>query len=339
MRLLRLPAALSPLLVSLCALAVSSTSHAAGPGRLEFNRDIRPILSENCFACHGPDRAQRKAGLRLDQRQGALERGVLVPGHPEKSGIVNRINAAQAALLMPPESSHRKLTASQRNLLVRWIKEGGEYQAHWAYIPPVRPAVPVLTPKARARNPVDAFILARLQRLGIAPSPEADRGVLLRRLSLDLTGLPPTPDQLNQFVRDSSPDAYEKQVDRMLKSPHYGERMAVPWLDVVRYADTVGFHGDQNMNAWPFRDYVIDAFNTNKPFDRFTIEQIAGDLLPNPTPEMLTATCQNRLNMVTREGGAQPKEYLAKYAADRVRTVSMAWLGSTMGCCECHDHK
>ena len=340
MRLLRLPAPVSRLCLALFALVPCLAANAAGTARVEFNRDIRPILSENCFACHGPDRAQRKANLRLDQRADAIEHGALAPGHPEKSGIVARISAAQPALLMPPVSSHKTLTAAQRALLVRWVKEGGEYQAHWAYIPPRRPTVPTLTAtKDRARNPIDAFILAKLEQKGITPSQEADRHTLLRRLSLDLTGLPPTPEQVAQFVNDRSPRAYENQVDRLLASVHYGERMAVPWLDVVRYADTVGFHGDQNMNAWPFRDYVVDSFNANKPFDRFTVEQLAGDLLPSPTPEMLTATCQNRLNMVTREGGAQPKEYLAKYAADRVRTVSMAWLGSTMGCCECHDHK
>ena len=241
---------------------------------------------------------------------------------------------------MPPVSSNKKLSLVQRDLIARWIREGGEYQAHWADIPPRRPPVPtVQRNRSRTRNAIDAFILSRLERAGIVPSEEADRRTLLRRLSLDLIGLPPSPEEVARFVGDRSPDAYEKQVDRLLKSPHYGERQAVPWLDAVRYADTVGFHGDQNMNAWPYRDYVIDSFNRNKPFDRFTMEQLAGDLMPDPTPEMLIATCQNRLNMVTREGGAQPKEYLAKYAADRVRTVSTAWLGSTMGCCECHDHK
>jgi hypothetical protein len=328
------------LVFAAATLAAGTACDAAGAARIEFNRDIRPVLSENCFACHGPDRAQRKANLRLDQRASVLEIGAIVPGHPEKSALVTRINAAQPALHMPPANSHRSLTPAQRKLLAQWIKEGAEYQAHWAYILPTRAAPPAVKRwSAHVRNPIDAFILARLEAAGISPSAEADRPALLRRLSLDVIGLPPTPEQVRQFVEDRSPNAYETQVDRLLASPHYGERMAVPWLDLVRYADTVGFHGDQNMNAWPYRDYVVDSFNKNKPFDQFTIEQLAGDLLPNPTPEDLIATCQNRLNMVTREGGAQPKEYLAKYAADRVRTVSMTWLGSTMACCECHDHK
>ncbi|HLJ54800.1 MAG TPA: PSD1 and planctomycete cytochrome C domain-containing protein [Chthonomonadaceae bacterium] len=332
-----------PAVAVLCAgiaLLVCGAAGAAPDARIEFNRDVRPILAENCFACHGPDRAQRKANLRLDQRPSAIECGAITPGRPERSKLVARIQSTQPAEVMPPPASHRALTAAERALLIRWVKQGAEYQEHWAYIVPKRPAVPALNAtRARAVNTIDSFIFAKLEQKHVQPSPEAGRAALLRRLSLDLTGLPPTPEQVAAFIADRSPAAYEKQVDRLLASVHYGERMAVPWLDLVRYADTVGFHGDQNMDAWPFRDYVVDSFNANKPFDRFTIEQIAGDLLPDPTPEMLTATCQNRLNMVTREGGAQPKEYLAKYAADRVRTVSMTWLGSTMGCCECHDHK
>lgn len=324
----------------LALIAMQGAAKAGPPPKALFNRDIRPILSENCFACHGPDRNKRQADLRLDLQQEALKRGVIVPGHPEKSPLVARIMASQPALLMPPAASHRSLTPAQRALLVRWVKEGAEYQAHWAYIVPQRPPVPVVTKaKSRVKTPIDAFIFSRLEQKGILPSPEADRRTFLRRLSLDLVGLPPTPQEVQAFLTDRSPNAYEKVVDRLLKSPRYGERMAVPWLDVVRYADTVGFHGDQNHNAWAYRDYVIAAFNSNKPFDQFTREQLAGDLLPNPTPETRTATCFIRLTMMTREGGAQPKEYLAKYAADRVRTVGMAWMGSTLGCCECHDHK
>ncbi len=313
---------------------------SADAPRVQFNRDVRPLLAENCFACHGPDRNKRQADLRLDLRSSALERGVIVPGHPEKSPLVARIMSGNSSLLMPPAASHRSLDPAQRALLARWIKQGAEYQAHWAYILPAHQSIPVVTrAKSRVQNPIDAFIFSRLEQKGILPSPEADRRTLLRRLTLDLIGLPPTPQELQAFLADRSPDAYEKVVDRLLRSPRYGERMAVPWLDVVRYADTVGFHGDQNQNAWPYRDYVINAFNSNKPYDQFTREQLAGDLLPNPTLETRTATCFIRLTMMTREGGAQPKEYLAKYAADRVRTVGMAWLGSTLGCCECHDHK
>ncbi|HEY7119022.1 MAG TPA: DUF1549 and DUF1553 domain-containing protein, partial [Tepidisphaeraceae bacterium] len=220
-----------------------------------------------------------------------------------------------------------------------WVAAGAVYEPHWAWVVPVRPEVPAVKNQGWVKNPIDSFILAALEEKGIKPSPEADRRTLLRRLSLDLIGLPPTEGEVEAFVNDPRPDAYERQVEHLLASPHYGERMAVAWLDLARFADTVGYHGDQNLRNFPYRDYVINAFNANKPFDRFTIEQLAGDLLPHPTTEQLVATGFNRLNMVTREGGAQPREYLAKYTADRVRTVSTTWLGSTMGCCECHDHK
>jgi hypothetical protein len=320
-------------------LVISPAAPARAGGEIEFNRDIRPILSENCYFCHGPDKRQRKSGLRLDERQAALDMEAIVPGKPDDSELVVRIFSDDPDEVMPPAKSPKKLTDAQKDLLRRWIEQGAEYQPHWAYVPPTRPEVPEVAARDRVRNPIDAFILKALEAKGLRPSPEADRRTLLRRLSLDLTGLPPSPEEVRAFVEDQAPDAYERQVDRLLKSPHYGERMAVPWLDLVRFADTVGYHGDQNQRIFPYRDYVIDAFNDNKPFDRFTVEQLAGDLLPDPSPEQLVATGFNRLNMMTREGGAQPKEYLAKYAADRVRTVSTTWLGSTMGCCECHDHK
>src|SRR5947199_1271281 len=240
---------------------------------------------------------------------------------------------------MSPPESHKKRTPQQKELLERWIAQGAEYEPHWAYISPKRPEVPQPRNRQGVRNPIDAFILQTLEAKGLEPSPEADRRTLLRRLSLDLIGLPPTPEEVAAFLRDSGSEAYQRQVDRLLDSPHFGERMAVPWLDVVRFSDTVGYHGDQNQRIFPYRDYVIASFIRNKPFDRFTAEQLAGDLLPDPTPTQLVASGFNRLNMMTREGGAQPKEYLAKYAADRVRTVAITWLGSTMGCCECHDHK
>jgi mono/diheme cytochrome c family protein len=307
--------------------------------KLEYNRDVRPILSENCFACHGPDKKTRKGGLRLDDRDAALAKKVFVPGKADESELVKRVFSNDPDEVMPPADHRKKLTAQQREILKRWVNEGAPYQPHWAYIPVKRPAVPEVADSAAwARNPIDRFILAELEAHKIKPSREADRRTLIRRVSLDLIGIPPTPAEVDAFLLDNRPDAYERLVDRLLASPHYGERMAVPWLDVVRFADTVGYHGDQNQRIFPYRDYVINAFNSNKPFDQFTIEQLAGDLLPNPTKEQLVATGFNRLNMMTREGGAQPKEYLAKYQADRVRTVSMAWLGSTMGCCECHDH-
>jgi hypothetical protein len=310
----------------------------AGPA-IRFNRDIRPIFSENCLLCHGPDKDRRKAKLRLDVRESALDLKAIVPGKPEESLLVQRIYATKADDLMPPPDTHKSLTDEEKKTLKAWIAQGAQYEPHWAYIKPVRPAIPVVKHAALARDPIDAFILSALEARRLEPSPEADKRTLLRRVSLDLTGLPPTPEEVGAFLQDDSPKAYERQVDRLLASPHYGERMAVPWLDAVRFADSVGYHGDQLQRDFPYRDYVIDSFNANKPFDQFTIEQIAGDLLPGATPEQQTASCYNRLNMKTREGGAQPKEYLAKYASDRVRTLAGTWLGSTMGCCECHDHK
>src|SRR2546427_3685036 len=319
--------------------SIAAQASAGKNGSLRYNHDIRPILSDNCFFCHGPDKNKRKAKLRLDVREVAVEKEAILPGKPDESQLVKRIYTTDADDVMPPPETHKILTPEQKKLLTQWIAEGAEYEPHWAYVKPTRPAPPETKNPKRTRNPIDAFILHTLEAKGIRPSPEADKRTLLRRLSLDLIGLPPTPEEVTAFLKDSSPKAYERQVDRLLKSPHFGERMAVPWLDLVRFSDTVGYHGDQNVNVFPYRDYVIDSFNRNKPFDQFTIEQLAADLLPHPTTEQLIATGFNRLNMVTREGGAQSKEYLAKYAADRVRTVSTTWLGSTMGCCECHDHK
>jgi hypothetical protein len=318
---------------------VAGVSTVVAADAIDYNRDVRPILSEHCFACHGFDKNQRKADLRLDVRESALEHEAIVPGKPDESELVARIDSDDPDEVMPPPKSRKPLGNAQKDILRRWVAAGAPYAAHWAYTPLVRPVVAKPKDASRVRNPIDGFIQADLETRGIVPSPEADRRRLLRRLSLDLTGLPPTPEEVRAFLENHDPRAYEKQVERLLASPRYGERMAVGWLDVVRYADTVGYHGDQNQDAWPYRDYVIDSFNRNKPFDRFTVEQVAGDLLPEPTDEQRVATCFNRLNMMTREGGAQPKEYLAKYAADRVRTVAMTWLGSTFGCAECHDHK
>jgi len=324
---------------SILAFLLMTHSSGAATNAVEFNRDVRPILAENCFACHGPDKNQRKAKLRLDVREVAVDREAIVPGKPEQSKLVEHILSSDPDEVMPPPKTRKTLTTQQKELLKQWIAAGAEYEPHWAYIKPKRSQVPrSKTPKWGA-NEIDVFVLKMLQGKKIQPSPEADKRTLIRRLSLDLIGLPPAPVEVSAFLADKRLDAYERQVDRLLGSRHFGERMAVPWLDVARFTDTVGYHGDQNQRIFPYRDYVIDAFNRNKPFDQFTIEQLAGDLLPNPSTEALVATGFNRLNMVTREGGAQPKEYLAKYAADRVRTVSMAWLGSTMGCCECHDHK
>jgi hypothetical protein len=326
-------------LAPLTLLSTIASTSGAATNQIQFNRDIRPILSENCFACHGHDKNQRKAKLRLDVRDVALEKEAIVPGKPEASKLVEHIFSTDADEIMPPPKTHKTLTAAQKEMLKQWIVAGAEYEPNWAYIKPKRVAPPETKNSQWVRNPIDAFILHTLESKNIKPSAEAGKRTLLRRLSLDLIGLPPTPEEIKAFLADNSRTAYEKQVDRLLASPHFGERMASPWLDLVRFADTVGYHGDQNQNIFPYRDYVIASFNRNKPFDQFTVEQIAGDLLPNPSVEARVATGFNRLNMMTREGGAQPKEYLAKYAADRVRTVSMAWMGSTMGCCECHDHK
>ncbi|MDX2030460.1 MAG: PSD1 and planctomycete cytochrome C domain-containing protein [Blastocatellia bacterium] len=313
---------------------------------VNFNRDIRPIFSGACFRCHGPDKGARKAGLRLDLREEATKRArsgaiPIVPGRPEESEIVRRIFSTEKGVVMPPEEAHKILTAEQKALVRRWVAEGAKYEGHWAYQPLRRPAIPTVstTGAAPRRNPIDDFIQARLEKEGLTSSPEADRRTLIRRVSLDLTGIPPTPQEVARFVADASPDAYEKLVDRLLASPRHAEKQAMHWLDAVRYADTAGFHGDNAFPAWPYRDYVLRAFRDNKPFDEFTREQLAGDLLPNATIEQRVASAYNRLNRVSAEGGVQPKEYLAKYAADRVRTTSTVWLGATMGCAECHDHK
>lgn len=329
---------------ALACLALPLAASAASLPPVSFNRDIRPLMSNTCFHCHGPDASHRKAKLRLDLPEEALKPGKsgaypIVPGKPDESEIIKRLFSPDDDEMMPPPEEHKPFTQAQKETFRRWIVEGAQYEPHWAYTPLTRPTPPAIQDVAWPKNEADRFIRAVQEKQNLTPSPEAPRATLLRRLSLDLTGLPPSPEETAAFLNDSRPDAYERQVDRLLASPHYGERMAVPWLDVVRFSDTVGYHGDQNQRIFPYRDYVIDSFNANKPFDQFTREQLAGDLLPNPTPEQLTATGFNRLNMVTREGGAQPGEYLAKYGADRTRVIGTAWLGSTFGCAECHDHK
>lgn len=311
---------------------------------IDFNRDIRPLLSDKCFFCHGPDPETREAGLRLDIRDEAIDYGAIVPSDVAASLLVERIDAEDPAMQMPPESSHKSLSDEQRDLLRRWVAEGAPYAEHWSFAAIRRPAVPAVENAQWVKTPVDAFVRRRLESVGANPAETAAAQRLARRLSLDLTGLPPSDahaprEQIDEFVNDPSDRNYERLVEALLESPHHGERMAVPWLDVVRFADTVGFHGDQNQRIFPYRDWVIAAYNDNMPFDEFTIKQLAGDLLPDPDASTLVATGFNRLNMMTREGGAQPEEYLAKYTADRVRTVGMAWLGLTTGCAECHDHK
>ncbi|TVP96371.1 MAG: DUF1553 domain-containing protein [Planctomycetaceae bacterium] len=308
-----------------------------------FNRDIRPILSDRCFACHGPDEATREADLRLDQAASATEERdgyhAVSPGDSGGSEVIRRVISADDDLRMPPPEFGEPLTVAEIELLRQWIDAGGEYAQHWSLAPLHRPSIPTPAATELVANPVDAFILRRLEAERLLPGPPADPRTLLRRLAYDLTGLPPDGDMVDAFVADPSPDAYRTLVAALLNSPHHGERMATYWLDLVRYADTLGYHGDQEQSVWPYRDYVIDAFNQNKPFDQFTIEQLAGDLLPDPTLAQRVASTYNRLNRSSGEGGVQPKEYLAKYSADRVRTTGAVWLGSTFGCAECHDHK
>ena len=319
-------------------LALSATTGAAG--KIDFNKHIRPILSDNCFSCHGPDEKHREADLRLDTREGATaENGgtrAIVPGKVEDSELFHRITTTDPDEVMPPKKSHKKLSQGEIQQIKQWIEEGAGYDSQWIYKRPAKQSPPAIP---GVQHVIDRFIRASLAENGLAPAAEADRITLLRRLSFDLTGLPPTTDEITAFVADRSPGAYEKQVDRLLASPHYGERMAAKWLDLVRYADTVGFHGDQNVSQSPYRDYVIHAFNSNMRYDQFTRENLAGDLLPDATLYQKVASGYNRLNMTTEEGGAQPKEYLAKYAGDRVRNVSAVWMGATLGCAECHAHK
>ena len=317
---------------------------ADGPSRtVEFNRDIRPILSDNCFVCHGPDNNLRKAKLRLDLDKGLYADNdgvrILVPGKPAESELFKRLTHAERSQRMPPAKSNKELTPAQIELVKLWIEQGAKYQGHWSLLPPVKLAAAEVKNKAWTSNPIDHFILARLEKEGLAPTKEADRRTLIRRLSFDLIGLPPSLAQVDAFVNDKSPAAYEKLVDTLLKSPHHGERMALYWLDLVRYADTAGYHSDNHRDVYLYRDWVIDAFNRNVPFDQFATDQIAGDLVPKATAEQRIASGYNRLLQTTEEGGAQAKEYQAKYYADRVRNFSTVFMGMTLGCCECHDHK
>lgn len=313
--------------------ASQANATSAIPDRVEFNRDVRPILSDRCFLCHGLDKNRRKADLRLDIRDEAIKAEAFVPGKPDESELVARILSTDPDEQMPPPKSNKKLDARQKEILRRWVQQGAEYQQHWSYEKPVKAQTPT------GQNAIDVLVRRRLTEVGLKSSPEADRRTLIRRLSSDLTGLPPTPEEVKAFVEDSSPDAYERLVDRLLASPHYGERMAIGWLDVVRFADTIGYHSDNPRNVWPYRDWVIKSFNDNKPFDRFTIEQIAGDLVPDANTETRVGSAFNRLLLSTEEGGAQPKDYEARMLTDRVRAVGAAWLGQTTGCAQCHDHK
>ncbi|MBX2850841.1 MAG: PSD1 and planctomycete cytochrome C domain-containing protein [Phycisphaeraceae bacterium] len=305
--------------------------------KVSFNRDIRPILTENCYACHGPDAHEAKADVQLHSAKLAHDDFVIVPGEPAESEAWLRIIDEEDP--MPPKKSHKVLTAEQKDLVKRWIEQGAEYEEHWAYITPELTQTPAVKDQAWPKHWIDSYILAGLEDKGIEPVADADRVTLIRRLSFDLTGLPPTPEEVEAFVNDKSPNAHENLIDRLLQSPHFGERLAIYWLDIVRFADTVGYHGDQTMSITPYRDWVIWAFNENLPYDQFMKYQVAGDLIEDPTGHALIASAYNRLHQTSHEGGLQRKEYEAIYDADRVRNFSEAFMGATIGCAQCHDHK
>lgn len=332
------------LLLSACATddaALTVEQELAALGEIDYNFHVKPILSQNCYACHGPDEQSREADLRLDVRADALtpldSLPAITPGEPSKSVLFLRIASTDPEERMPPPEAHKTLTPLQIGILERWIEQGAAYKPHWAFVPPVRPDLPEKTDWTQ--NDIDRFILAGMQRNKMKPSREADKRSLIRRLSFDLTGLPPTLEEVKAFSNDEAPDAYEKMVDRLMASPHFGERMAVHWMDLARYADTNGYSIDGGRHMWLWRDWVIHAFNQNMPFDAFATEQLAGDLLPEPTEAQLIATGFNRNHMITHEGGTIPEENLTNYVADRVKTTSEVFMGLTMACAQCHDHK
>ncbi|MCC6586090.1 MAG: DUF1553 domain-containing protein [Bryobacterales bacterium] len=326
---------------SACIFAIVSSTVIAAP--VEFNRDIRPILSDKCFFCHGPDPTNRRSKVRFDQEAGAKQdlggRFAIVPGDSAKSVMYQRITSGTKGLRMPPVQTGLTLTDREIGLIKQWIDEGAQWQKHWSFLPPKQSELPAVGKKDWPRNPIDYFVLARLEREGLPPTPEASKATQLRRVSLDLTGLPPTPAELEAFLKNDSPKAYEAEVDRLLASPRYGERMAARWLDAARYADTNGYQTDAERFMWRWRDWVIDAFNSNMRFDRFTVEQLAGDLLPNPTRDQVIATGFNRNHRGNGEGGSIAAEFAVEYVVDRVETTSTVWLGLTMGCTRCHNHK
>ena len=325
-------------------LRLASVGTAAKESAPDYNRDVRPILSDHCYTCHGPDEAKRKAGLRLDLEADAFRKlksgqHALVKGDPKGGTLVERILTKDPDDIMPPPEHGKPLSPKQVEILQRWVASGAAWREHWSFIPPEPPPLPKVKDTRWPRNEIDRFVLAGMESAGLKPNPEADRATLVRRLSFDLTGLPPTVEEVDAFLSDRKPEAYERLVERLLASPHHGERMAANWLDLARFADTSGYHFDGVRFLWLWRDWVIRAFNTNQPFDTFTVEQLAGDLLPNPTTDQRIATGFVRNNMTNDEGGADPDEYLNKYVVDRVNTLGAVWLGMTVGCSECHDHK
>jgi hypothetical protein len=324
----------------LLSLGAAASISAQPPRKIEFNRDIRPILADNCFTCHGPAKSTRKAGLRLDTQDGLFAEEIVVAGQPQKSKLWQRVSSPDPKHVMPPPGKNRKpLSTAQLTTLRHWIEEGATWQQHWAFIAPARPLVPQVQDAGSVSNPIDAFVLARLEADGMAASPPASKETLIRRVTLDLTGLPPTLAEIDAFLGDRAPDAYEKLVDRLLASPRYGERMVLEWLDAARYSDTNGYQADGTRAMWPWRDWVIAALNGNMPFDQFTIEQLAGDLLPNATVPERIATGFHRNHMLNGEGGRIAEESRVDYVVDRVDTTGTVWLGLTVGCARCHEHK
>ena len=335
-----MPSRCTPMLAILLAACAAAGPQAADP--IIFDRDVRPLLAEKCFACHGPDVKDAKGGLRLDTRAGAVGQagaGAIVPGEPDQSELVRRILCTDDDERMPPPESHKTLSAAEVDMLRRWVEEGAEYAEHWAFVPPVRPAIPVVKAAGRVRNPIDAFVLEALEKQALEPAAEADRATLVRRVSLDLRGLPPTLEEIDAFLADRDPGAYERMVEGMLASPHYGEKMALIWMDLARHGDTSGYHFDSTRDTWPWRDWVIQAYNDNMPFDRFSIEQLGGDLLPGAGDAQKIASGFNRNSRFNEEGGADPDEWLVRYAVDRTATLGRVWLGLTLNCAECHSHK
>ncbi|GBL25011.1 hypothetical protein EMGBS6_17960 [Opitutia bacterium] len=327
-----------PLLAVAGALLFASSASAE---RIQFNRDIRPIFSDTCYACHGPDENKVKGKLRLDSLDAARKGGksgdpAITPGHPEKSEVMKRLLTTDADDHMPPAEFHKVLSKAQIALVEQWIKEGAEYQGHWAFQIPVKPAVPKIP---AGGNAIDAFLAQGFAAKGLKPNGEAPKATLLRRAALDLTGLPPSDADLQAYLADSSPEAWPKALDRLMASPHYGEHMAAQWLDFARYADSNGFQSDTQRTMWPYRDWVIKAFNTNQPFDAFTVEQLAGDLLPNATRDQVVATAFHRNHRINGEGGRIVEEWFAENVIDRIETTGSTWMGLTMNCCRCHDHK
>src|SRR5438128_2297130 len=332
------------LVVGTCAAGRAKAAvRPADKGSVDFSRDILPIFSDNCFQCHGPDEKARKGKYRLDTREGAFQvkdgKRVIVAGRSAESELFRRITTQVPDDLMPPPESNHRMTAKQIELIQRWIDEGAKWGRHWAFQPIEAPKLPPVLNRQWPVNEIDRFVLARLEEEGMKPSPEADRERLIRRVNFDLTGLPPTPAESDEFLADKSPNAYEKVVDRLLKSPRYGERMAAPWLDLARYADTYGYQMDAPRPVWPYRDWVIKAFNENLPFDQFVTWQLAGDLLPDATKESRLATAFNRLHLQNEEGGIVEEEFRVSYVVDRVDTFGTAFLGLTLECSRCHDHK